>query len=101
MVGGSHSQGLEVHDMFFICLVYASVENNKAAMWEHASPKPAIHVQWAEIMVPPFSAATHGFNGVPVTAWECLTVAVRITLDLSGVNVCTDKSPTHPATKYL
>ena len=50
---------------------------------------------------PILSAATHGFNCVPVTAWECLTVAVSITSDLSGVTLCTDILPTHPATKHI
>ena len=48
------------------------------ASCEHASPRPAIHVQCEHMIVPHFSAATQDFNGGAVTDCECLTFAVMI-----------------------
>ena len=53
-----------MHEVFFRIFAFASRTNNNAALWEQASPKPAMHVQWAQIIVPPSSAATHGLTGV-------------------------------------
>ena len=49
---------------------------SKAAMLEHASPRPAIHVQWEQIIVPHLSAAIQGLSGVADTDCECLTLAL-------------------------
>ena len=64
ILGGSHQHNREVHEVFFCIFVFASRTNSNAAIWEQASPKPAMHVQWAQIIVPPFSAATHCLTGV-------------------------------------
>ena len=37
------------------------------------------------MIIPHFSAATHGFNNAAETDCECLMVAVRITFEWSGV----------------
>ena len=66
----------DVQEVSLLNLVWASL-GEQVAMWEHASPNPAMHVQWAHIItVPLFSAATHGISGVDKNACECLTLPV-------------------------
>ena len=55
--GGNHEQSLEVHDKLDWTRVLASTANVSALMCEQASPNPAIHVQCAQITMPPSSAA--------------------------------------------
>jgi len=44
-----------------------------APMWEHVSPKPAIHVQWPQTITPLFSAKSQTFNEGMEDDCECLT----------------------------
>ena len=60
-----------------IIFVWASAANDNAAIWEHASPMPAMQVQLAQMIVPCLSAATHGLSGIAETACECLTRTVK------------------------
>jgi len=46
-------------------------------MSEHASPAPAMQVQWAHSTVPFALTATLSFNGEDEKLCECLTVAVN------------------------
>ena len=75
-VGGSHEHGREVHAVLFFTRVFASTVNRRAAICEHASPKPAIQVQCAHTTIPCCSTATQGFTGVADNFFECLTRAV-------------------------
>ena len=66
---------VEVQEVFFLVCVLASVLNNNAEIWEHASPKPAMQVQCAQMILPFRSAAIQGWRGVAVSFCECLTSA--------------------------
>lgn len=86
-----------------IISVCAKAAKSKATMWEQASQRPAMHVQWAETIVPHFSAATQGKRWVADTACECLTTAVNTSFESlwPGNTVCTETLPTQPETRYL
>ena len=49
-------------------------------MQKHASPKPAMHVQCENKIIPLLLAALQGWSGVAVTDCECRTVVINITL---------------------
>ena len=57
--------------VYLINSVYPFFE---AAMCEHDSAKPAIQVQCPHSTVPILVMATHGFNGVSFTDYECFTL---------------------------
>ena len=57
--GGIHEHGNDVELNCCFACVLASALKSKAAMWEQASPIPAIHVQWAQSIC----IATQAFNG--------------------------------------
>ena len=48
----------------------ASTAKSNAATWVHASPRPAMHVQWAAKIRSSFSAIFHGFS---LIFWEWRT----------------------------
>ena len=83
-------------------IVGAAARSKAAAICEHASHSPAMHVQWEHVIVPHPSAATQGFSDGAVTDCECLTLAVKIFFpflpQLTGYTVT---PPTQPASKYL
>lgn len=55
------------------------------AMWEHACPIPATHVQWAHTTAPPVSMATQGFRWSAETDCECLTLPIAICFLLTAM----------------
>ena len=63
--------------MKVVC-VLASAANNNAAICEHTSPMPAIHVQWANKTSPFCLVATHTLRGAADSLCECLTKAKNI-----------------------
>jgi len=57
--------------------VFASAANNTEAIWEHASPAPAMQLQWTHDIVPFALIAIHTLSGGDDKLCECLTVAVN------------------------
>ena len=74
---------------------------NKSHCWNmRTSLSQACQVQWEQIIVPLFSAATHGLTGVADTCWEYLTRAVKNTPRSQLRNSLPDQS-THQYNTYL
>ena len=71
--GGIHEHGSDVEVNCCFASVLASAVKSKAAMWEQASPIPAMQVQCAHIISPVCFIATQAFNGGVDNLWECFT----------------------------
>ena len=56
-----------------------------AAMWEYASPRPALQSQCAHITLPLFSTPIHALAGGTESLWELLTFAVTGNLSIQVV----------------
>ena len=73
--GGNQEHRREVQDMLSFSLVLISRVKRAAEMWQHASPRPAMQLQWAQITSPVSSTATQGLKGAPDNLWEWRTWA--------------------------
>ena len=53
-----------MQDILFLACMFASSAKRTAAIWLHASPRPAMQLQWAHNTDPIVSTATQGLRGV-------------------------------------
>ena len=93
-------QGSDVDECCCFTTVLASAAKSTAAMWEQASPQPAMQVQCAVTTSPLDLQHIHTFKGGAESVWECFTVAVKRYLWLPSIKV-TRMPLTHPFTKKL
>jgi len=56
-------QGSDVVEKPALIFVLGSTVNKTAATWEQASTSPAMHVQWAQIVLPLCLIPHHTFDG--------------------------------------
>ena len=80
--GGNQEHGIDVQDKDFLASTLASRVKRIAAMWEQASPRPAMQSQCPHITVPLFPTPIHAFAGGTDSLCECLTFAVTKNLPL-------------------
>ena len=73
VAGSSHRQSVEVHEVPSRILTPAIIAYSIAAIWEQASPAPAMQLQCAQIIVPSGLIPAHGFSGGLLILWLCLT----------------------------
>ena len=100
--GGNQEQGSDVQGNWFFSCVFVSTANNKAAICEQASPKPAMQVQCAHKTSPCCLVATQTFNGGAVRRWECFTNDIIMkTFVLVAWLHMTSMFVTQPLTKKL
>ena len=75
--GGNQEHDSDVEECCSFPRVFVSAANNTEAMCEHASPDPAMQVQWVHSIAPFALIAIHSFSGGDDKLCECLTVAVN------------------------
>ena len=74
LLGRTQAQGISVLDSPSFRFTIAKTAYMRAAACEHASPSPALQVQWAAKIVPSSWTTIHGCVGVKLTAWEWFTL---------------------------
>ena len=74
--GLDQEHGSDVHEVSASMRLRESTAKRRAATWEHASPRPAMQVQWAQMIAPSSCAPTHGHNGGAEYDCECFTLAL-------------------------
>ena len=79
---GSQLQGIYVHEKLLFILVLTSAVKRTAATCEHTSPNPAMHVQWADRILPFCIIITQTFKDGNERLCECLIEAVNIYIPL-------------------
>ena len=67
-----------MHEKLLFILVLASAVKRTAATCEHTSPNPAMHVQWADRILPFCLIITQTFKDGNERLCECLIEAVNI-----------------------
>ena len=74
-VGNNRKHGRDFELNWRLVILLASAANNSVATWKHASPNPAMQLQWEHNTSPSPLMAIQILNGATDKLWECLSTA--------------------------